>query len=111
MLWLACLHHVLDLLMEAAVVEKLGPTSGPREKYFAKFETYFNSLDEEEKAKIAAESTERIGLVSPEDDVTRQFHAEATAFFTEFLAQDNAFQRGDYQELARLITVRIACKK
>jgi hypothetical protein len=64
MLWLACFHHVLDLLMEAAIVEKLGPTSGPREKYFAKFETYFNTLEKEEKAKISAESTERIGLVS-----------------------------------------------
>ena len=42
----------LELLMEAAVAEKLGPSSGPREKYFARFETYFNGLTEEEREAI-----------------------------------------------------------
>ena len=49
LLWLACLHHILEIIMGAAIALKLGPTSGPREKYFTKFEKYFNNLTEEKK--------------------------------------------------------------
>ena len=52
MMWLACLHHVLELLLEKAIAVKLGPSSGPREKYFARFESFFNSMNNEEKEKI-----------------------------------------------------------
>ena len=104
-LWNACLHHVLDLVVEAAVVEKLGPTSGPTEKYFSRFEAYFNSLTKEEKVEISAEGPTRIAQVAPEDDVTREFLDATKTFFSDFMAQENAFQRGDYLEFARLIMV------
>ena len=106
-LWNACLHHVLDLLMEAAVVEKLGPTTGPREKTFPTFETFFNSLSEEEKAEIKAEAADRVTQVAPEDEVTRDFFEATKAFFTNFMAEERPFQRGDYLEFARLIMVSI----
>ena len=38
LLLLACLHHILEIIMGAAITLKLGPISGPREKYFTKFE-------------------------------------------------------------------------
>ena len=104
-MWNACLHHVLDLLMEAAVVEKLGPTTGPREKTFTTFETYFNSLSKEEKEEISAEAADRVGQVSPEDEVTRDFFEATKAFFTNFMEEERPFQRGDYLEFARLIMV------
>lgn len=111
LLWLACLHHVLDLIIEASVVVKLGATSGPREKYFARFETYYNSLSPEEKTKIIADATKMLGLLSPEDDITREFLAATHSFFTGFMASGNGFQRGDYLELARLIMFFVGAEK
>ena len=84
-LWNACLHHILDLLVEAAVVEKLGPTSGPTEKYFSRFEAYFNSLTKEEKVEISAEGPTRVAQVAPEDEVTREFLDATKTFFSEML--------------------------
>ena len=49
LLWLASLHHILEIIMGAAITLKLGPTSDPREKGFTKFEKHFNNLTEEEK--------------------------------------------------------------
>ena len=100
--WNACLHHVFELLMEAAIVEKLGPTSGPTEKYFARFESYFNGLTKEEKEVIQTEAHGRIAFVSAEDAVTREFLEATKAFFANY---GGSFQRGDYKEFARLVKV------
>ena len=92
--------------MEAAVLEKLGPSSGPREKYFARFETYFNSLSKEEKEEIRARATDRRQMVAPEDDVTREFFKATKAFFDGFATGSKDFPRGDYFEMAWVIRVR-----
>jgi hypothetical protein len=54
LLWLECLHHILELIAAAAVTLKLGPSSGPKDKVFGQFEQWFNSLTEEEIEKIIA---------------------------------------------------------
>ena len=100
--WNACLHHVFELLMEAAVAEKLGPTTGPREKYFARFESYFNNLTEEEREVIRTNAADRRPLVGDEDEVTREFMEATKSFFANY---GNSFQRGDYKEFARLVKV------
>ena len=92
----------MDLLMEAAVVEKLGPTSGPREKYFARFEAYFNGLKEEEKEEIRSGAGDQLTMIAAEDDVTREFCDATKTFFSSFTG---AYQRGDYYEFARLVKV------
>ena len=106
--WNACLHHVFELLMEAAVVDKLGPTSGPREKYFARFETYFNGLTREEKEVIRSDADARLGIVGAEDEVTREFLEATKAFFASY---SGMYQRGDYKEFAGLIKVICLHKK
>lgn len=88
--------------MEAAIVDKLGPTSGPTEKYFARFKIYFNGLTKEEKEVIRAEAKNRLPLVAAEDEVTREFLDATKAFFSQF---GESYQRGDYLEFARLIKV------
>ena len=88
--------------METAIVEKLGPTSGPTEKYFARFQSYFNGLSKEEKEVIAAEAKGRVAFVAAEDEVTREFLEATKAFFANY---GDTYQRGDYQEFARLIKV------
>ena len=102
--WNACLHHVLELLMEAAIVEKLGPTTGPTEKYFARFQSYFNSLETAEKEVIRAEANGRLAFVAPEDEVSREFLEATKAFFANY---GDSYQRGDYMEFARLVKVYI----
>ena len=100
--WNACFHHVLELLIEAAIVQKLGPTSGPTEKYFLRFQTYFNDLSKEQKEVIAEEAKGRIAFVAAEDEVTRDFLEATNAFFANY---GDKYQRGDYMEFARLIKV------
>ena len=102
--WHACFHHVLELIMEAAVAEKLGPTSGPRKKYFARFQTYFNDLAEEEKEAIRLDAPNHLRQVGDEDDVTREFLDATKAFFSTFV---ECYQRGDYLEFSRLIKVKV----
>ena len=106
LLWLACLHHVMELLLHAAVVEKLGPTSGPSEKYFTRFQTYYNALSDEEKEKIKGEALQQaINLLAPEDDITAEFKEASTSFFSAFATADHSYDRGDYKECSLLIRV------
>ena len=108
MFWLACLHHVLELLLQAAIVEKLGPTSGPNEKYNSRFEEFFNTMEAEEKEKIRADApNRRDGLFKFEDDVTQEFLESTREFFYNFMSEANGFQRDDYGEFANLIMVRV----
>ena len=99
------MHHVLELLLQAAMEQKMGPTSGPREKYFTRFEEYFNSLSEEEVEEIRVDAPSRLGLFSSEDDVTKEFLESTKTFFTTFMSEANGFQRDDYLEFANLIMV------
>ena len=93
--------------MEAAVVDKLSPTSGPREKYFARFETYFNGLTNKEKEVIRSDANARLGMVGAEDEV-REFLEATKAFFASY---SGMYQRGDYKEFAGLIKVICLHKK
>jgi trans-2-enoyl-CoA reductase len=105
LLWFPCLHHILELEFEAATKDKLGPTSGPKEKYFSRFEEYFNKLSEAEKEDILKDAADKIRLLAPEDDLKREFQIRVKNFFTEFTAS-SSFQRGDYQEFCRIVMVR-----
>ena len=81
LLWLACLHHILELVLHEALTQKLGPTSGPTEKYFARFESYFNSLKKEEVEEIRMAATARLELLSPEDEVTAEFFESSSLLY------------------------------
>jgi hypothetical protein len=108
LLWLECLHHILELIAAAAVALKLGPSSGPKDKVFGRFEQWFNSLTEEEIEEIVAEAASRIELLAPEDEVTHDFQSRSREFFANFFAASSTsgFQRGDYLEFARIVMVR-----
>ena len=106
LLWLACLHHILELVLHEALTQKLGPTLGPTEKYFTRFESYFNSMKKEEVEEIRKGATARLNLLSPEDEVTKEFFESSHAFFANFMSKSNGFQRDDYGEFAHLIMVR-----
>ena len=84
------------------MVDKLGPTTGPREKYFARFETHFNGLTKDAKEAIRSDANARLGMVGAEDEVTRDFLEATKSFFASY---SGAYQRGDYKEFAGLIKV------
>ena len=111
MFWLACLHHVLELLLQAAIVKKLGPTSGPNEKYNTRFEEFFNTMEAEEVEKIRVDAPNRQGLFSGEDDVSCEFLESTRTFFSHFMSETNKFQWDDYGEFAKLIMVSAYYKK
>ena len=81
------------------MTEKLGPSLGPTEKYFERFQTYFNSLSRDEREGIRLGASSCVEWLSPTDDITKEM------FFSHFIAKSNGFQRDDYRELARLIMV------
>ena len=67
MLWLACMYHILELIVEAAITLKLGAISGPMEPIYSRFEKYFDALTEEELEEVMREVPDRTLFLSPED--------------------------------------------
>ncbi|QQP52276.1 Hypothetical protein FKW44_004381 [Caligus rogercresseyi] len=90
--------------MYALIIEKLGPTSGPTEKYFARLASYFNGLIKEVKKVIKTEAHDRIAFVSAKDAVTHEFLEATNLFFANY---GNSYQRGDYKEFARLVKAEL----
>ena len=43
LLWLACFHHIMELIMIAAVRRKLGPTCGPNDSFFPNLSNFLTS--------------------------------------------------------------------
>ena len=97
----------MDLLAEQAVRTKLGPTSGPTDKLFLRFAKWWDSLTDDDFAKLEAEAANRAKILNAEDEVTREMREMTTEFLREF--QENeataSFQRGDYREYALLVQV------
>jgi hypothetical protein len=93
--------------MEITTTSKFGPTSGPKEKYFSRFEKYFNSLTDDQLQEIVSESADRIRFFAPEDDLTREFQIRVKNFFAEFRSSNTSFQRGDYLEFSNVLMVSI----
>ncbi|GBP75618.1 hypothetical protein EVAR_99218_1 [Eumeta japonica] len=45
-LWLACRHHIMEIVLEAVVVQALGPSSGPEILIFKRFRSAWPSIDQ-----------------------------------------------------------------
>ncbi|GBP08501.1 hypothetical protein EVAR_77183_1 [Eumeta japonica] len=43
-LWLACRHHIMEIVLEAVVVQALGPSSGPEILIFKRFRSAWLAL-------------------------------------------------------------------
>ena len=94
-----------EIIAEAACETKLGPTTGPREKCFTRFQTHFNSLSREEKEEIRRNAVAARSIVGIEDDVTRDFFEATRSFFEQFESECDSYKRGDFKEFARLVMV------
>jgi len=45
MLWLACRHHIMEIMLEAVVVHELGPSSAPEILIFKRFRAHWKNID------------------------------------------------------------------
>lgn len=89
MLWLACRHHIMEIMLEAVVSEALGPSSGPEILMFKRFKAAWPEID---PTKFNS------ALSSSQDNASHMI-----AFAQDQL---NKFQpRDDYKELLDLTIV------
>ena len=68
--WFASQHHILELVLSAAIKCKLGQTSGPNDPFSSIFQGCFNGLSRNNMESIIEKAAETIRIIAPKDDVT-----------------------------------------
>jgi hypothetical protein len=94
-LWLACRHHIMEIMLEAVVLQALGPSSGPEILVFKRFKTAWPNIDQN-----------KFSTISSDPDALRCVEnvASSTIVFAENQLKD--FQpRDDYKELLQLTII------
>ncbi|KAL1454591.1 hypothetical protein WDU94_010811 [Cyamophila willieti] len=96
LLYFACRHHILEVVLRGVFEVKLGSTTGPHPDLFKKIEKAWPNID---KTKYDM----GISNKNVEKHITSQFITEITADFKSKLTE---FQpRDDYKELLELVLV------
>lgn len=95
LLWLACRHHMLEIMLEAVVVRCLGPSKSPDIAIFKRFQAHWPYIDQS-SYQTALSDEQTAGIV---DDVSHRVIAFAENQLENFQPRD------DYRELLELIIV------
>ena len=123
-----CLHHILELIL-AALIQQRWKTGGPRDAIYTRFGSEWPRLLDEMPSILRA-SKEKVELVKPEDDITRDLQHRVTMKLAEMgqcakpeeergeeeEEEEGAvggeegetptkITHGDYQEFVRLVSV------
>ena len=106
MFWFAFQHHILELILSAAIKCKLSPTFRQNDSFFSKFRDCFNGLSKNNMESIIEKAAEKIRTIAPKDDVTYKFYDFTCTFMKNFNSY-HSIQRGDYLELAKIVQVSI----
>lgn len=95
LIWFACRHHILEILLESVVVTAVGPSSGPEIMIFKRFKSYWAKINQKDfKTAMSEPSTWNCVQTVAKDII---------AFAENQLKQ---FQpRDDYKELLHLIII------
>ena len=97
LLYLACRHHVYEVVLSSAVKSAMGPSTGPGNKLFYKLQRQWNSLD-----KTSVTTASDTPSIKIEDSETLSaFKARTVPVIMEALGQ--AQPRDDYKELLQLV--------
>lgn len=95
LLWLACRHHMLEIMLEAVVINSLGPSKGPEITLFKRFQTNWPYIDQTTYQTMSSEHQ----IVNELADVSK----EMVTFAHDQLIR---FQPGDdYRELLELTII------
>ena len=93
--WLACRHHVLELVLEAVVLHSLGSSTGPDILLFKRFQKYWASIDKTKFQTVISDAYSAQVVADTADDMI--------AFALDQLQK---FQpRDDYRKLLELAVV------
>ena len=95
LLWVACRHHMYEIVLAEVFKETLGASSGPDISLFKRFKTNWMSLDQ---SKFAAASNELF------TGVLRDLREKMIDFHSNVL-EEGEFLRDDYAELQHLSLV------
>ncbi|GBP45069.1 hypothetical protein EVAR_33174_1 [Eumeta japonica] len=77
-LWLACRHHIMEIVLEAVVVQALGPSSGPEILIFKRFRSAWPSIDQR-KFSIVSSDPDALRYVQNIADSTISFAKSANS--------------------------------
>ena len=51
MLWLACRHHIMEIILESVVQNEIGPSSGPDNLFLKRFQKNWQLINKEESIR------------------------------------------------------------
>jgi len=92
LLWFACRHHILEIVLEAVVLHALGPSKGPDILIFKRFQSQWQFIDRSSYQTAASDA-----------DISRSVSGVASDVVAFANAQLEQFQPHDhYQELLQL---------
>lgn len=95
MLWLACRHHILEIMLDAVMSTALGPSSGPDILIYKRFKNFWGQIDQTDY-KTVTSGPSSLELV--------QSAAQDMISFAQ--NQLNVYQpRDDYKELLNLTII------
>lgn len=95
MLWMACRHHVLEIMLEAVVVKLLGVSSGPDISLFKRFKKSWSSINQGGFKTIGTDELIHEEIINSVPDII-EFSKKQLAEFQP---------RDDYKELLELTIV------
>lgn len=95
LLWLACRHHILEIVLEAVVVLALGISSGLVIQIFKRFQNRWHRINQEDFKPVNTDPE----ILPHVEEVTTAMIAFAAHQLTQFQPRD------DYKELLNLIIV------
>ena len=92
LLWLACRHHILELVLRATFQELFGDTTGPEESFFKFLKPQWSSLDLTDISRPQIPASYRAEV------------PDLLSFINQCLEPSNShlIPRGDYRELLEL---------
>ena len=95
LLWFACRHHILEIVLEAVVLHALGPSKGPDILIFKRFQSQWQFVDRSSCQTAASDA-----------DISRSVSGVDSDVIAFVNAQLEQFQpRDDYQELLQLTVI------
>jgi hypothetical protein len=95
MLWLACRHHIMEIMLEAVVGQSFGPSSGPDIQLFKRFKNNWDNIDQSDCKSVVYDTTS--------SKILENIAADTISFAQNQL---QVYQpRDDYKELLNLTII------
>lgn len=94
MIWLACRHHIMEIMLEAIVSQSFGQSSGPDIQLFKRFKTNWDKIDQSDYKTVIDDTT---------SNIVKNVAADRISFAQKQL---QVYQpRDDYKELLHLTII------